>query len=97
VESGVPMLTRSGRTVVSRMAGSLLHAVGLPELVVHSHRAYRAKALALMTDRAQTRRLRQKMRRQLLVQPSTAPRIVACMESQLEEKLQLLKQTHQAA
>ena len=97
VESGVPMLTRSGRTVVSRMAGSLLHAVGLPELVAHSHRAYRSKALALMTDRAQTRRLRQKMRRQLLVQPSTAPRIVACMESQLEEKLQLLKQTHQAA
>ncbi|MBL8341864.1 MAG: acetylglucosamine transferase, partial [Rubrivivax sp.] len=30
---GVPILTLSGRTYISRMAGSLLTAVGLPDLI----------------------------------------------------------------
>jgi len=33
---GTPILTRSGRSYISRMAGSLLHAVGLPDLVTYS-------------------------------------------------------------
>ena len=33
---GTPILTLAGRSVISRMAGSLLHAVGLPELVTDS-------------------------------------------------------------
>jgi len=92
VESGVPLLTRSGHTMVSRMAGSLLHAVGLSELVVTSNKAYRKKALELMTDRAQTRRLRKKLQRQLVTQPSTANKIVATLEEQITQRLLLLQQ-----
>jgi predicted O-linked N-acetylglucosamine transferase (SPINDLY family) len=33
------VLTCPGQTMVSRMAGSLLHAVGLPELVTDSAQA----------------------------------------------------------
>ena len=42
---GTPILTRSGRTYISRMAGSLLHAVGLPDLVTDSLAAYEKLAV----------------------------------------------------
>lgn len=44
---GLPILTRAGRTYISRMAGSLLQAVGLPELVTDSAEAYRTLAITL--------------------------------------------------
>ncbi len=42
---GTPILTCSGRTYISRMAGSLLHAVGLPDLVTDSLTAYEKLAI----------------------------------------------------
>lgn len=45
--TGTPILTRSGRSYISRMAGSLLHAVGLPELAVDSEAAYEQMAVLL--------------------------------------------------
>ncbi|GGX75059.1 UDP-N-acetylglucosamine-peptide N-acetylglucosaminyltransferase [Massilia dura] len=59
--AGLPVLTWSGRTFSSRMAGSLLHAVGLPELVTHTLADYEAAAVALATDRARTAALRQRL------------------------------------
>lgn len=44
---GLPILTRSGRSYISRMAGSLLHAVGLPDLVTDSLAAYERLAVEL--------------------------------------------------
>ena len=93
VECGVPMLTLSGRTMVSRMAGSLLHSVGLSELVARNAKEYRAKALALIKDRANTRRLKKKLQRYLEKQPPTARRIAASLEMQLKQKLALLNPT----
>jgi predicted O-linked N-acetylglucosamine transferase (SPINDLY family) len=46
----LPMLTLSGKTFVSRVAGSLLHAAGLPELVTHSLEEYESLALKLARD-----------------------------------------------
>ena len=43
---GVPVLTCSGETMASRIAGSQLHAIGLPELVTASLAEYEALALA---------------------------------------------------
>jgi predicted O-linked N-acetylglucosamine transferase (SPINDLY family) len=37
---GLPILTCAGRSYISRMAGSLLHAVGLPDLVTESFADY---------------------------------------------------------
>ena len=42
---GMPILTRSGRTYISRMAGSLLNAVGLPDLITDSLPAYEKLAV----------------------------------------------------
>jgi predicted O-linked N-acetylglucosamine transferase (SPINDLY family) len=44
---GTPMVTRTGRTYISRMAGSLLTAVGLPDLVTENLADYERLAIAL--------------------------------------------------
>lgn len=44
---GTPILTRSGRTYISRMAGSLLTAVGLPDLVTTTIEDYEERAVQL--------------------------------------------------
>jgi predicted O-linked N-acetylglucosamine transferase (SPINDLY family) len=44
---GTPIVTRSGRTYISRMAGSLLTAVGLPELIAPDLAGYEQLAITL--------------------------------------------------
>jgi predicted O-linked N-acetylglucosamine transferase (SPINDLY family) len=44
---GTPLLTRSGNSFISRMAGSLLTHVGLPDLITDSAEAYEAQAILL--------------------------------------------------
>ncbi len=56
--SGLPVVTFMGQTFASRVAGSLLNAVGLPELITESRDAYRAKVLALAADPTERQRLR---------------------------------------
>lgn len=45
--AGLPLLTCAGETMASRLAGSLLHAARLPELVVESLADYEAAAIRL--------------------------------------------------
>jgi predicted O-linked N-acetylglucosamine transferase (SPINDLY family) len=47
---GLPVLTCAGETYASRIAGSQLHAIGLPELVTHSLADYEATALRLARE-----------------------------------------------
>jgi predicted O-linked N-acetylglucosamine transferase (SPINDLY family) len=49
---GVPVLTLSGRSFASRVCGSLVTSVGLPELVCGDAGQYVEKAVALAGDRA---------------------------------------------
>ena len=44
---GTPIVTRAGRTYISRMAGSLLNAVGLPDLVTENLADYERLAVTL--------------------------------------------------
>ena len=44
---GVPLVTCAGETMASRIAGSQLRAIGLPELITHSLSDYEALVLAL--------------------------------------------------
>ena len=48
--AGLPVLTCRGATFAGRVAASLLHAVGLPELVADSLAEYKALALKLARD-----------------------------------------------
>ena len=48
--AGLPLVTCVGDTLVSRIAGSQLNTIGLPELITASLAEYEALALALATD-----------------------------------------------
>jgi predicted O-linked N-acetylglucosamine transferase (SPINDLY family) len=48
--AGLPILTCTGQTFAGRVAASLLHAVGLPELVTESLSGYEQLALKLACD-----------------------------------------------
>jgi protein O-GlcNAc transferase len=50
--AGLPVVACSGEAFASRMAGSLLKAVGLPELATESLQDYEGLALRLASDRA---------------------------------------------
>ena len=48
--AGLPLITCTSEAFAGRMAGSLLHAVGLPQLVTSSIEDYERTALALVRD-----------------------------------------------
>lgn len=57
----VPLLTVRGSTFASRVAASLLHAVGVPELVAENLAAYEAEACRLAHDRAALAAIRERI------------------------------------
>ena len=59
--AGLPLVTLSGETFVSRVAASLLAAVGLPELITASLGDYEALALKLATTPALLAAIREKL------------------------------------
>jgi predicted O-linked N-acetylglucosamine transferase (SPINDLY family) len=61
--AGLPVLTCSGEAFAARMAGSLLHAVGLPELVTDSFDGYEALALKLATGAELLAEMKQRLAR----------------------------------
>ena len=67
--AGLPLVTCSGRSFVARVAGSLLHAVGLDELVTRSLADYERLALALACDPARLAAIRGKLEAARLAAP----------------------------
>ena len=61
LRAGVPLITRMGGTFCSRMAASLLHTIGLPELVTDSRDGYVQLAITLARDAARRQALRDKL------------------------------------
>jgi protein O-GlcNAc transferase len=61
--AGLPVLTCPGAAFAGRVAASLLHGVGLPELVVRDLAEYETTARELATDRARMAGLRDKLAR----------------------------------
>ena len=59
--AGLPVVTCAGETFAARVAGSLLHANGLPELVTHTLADYEALALRLARDPAALGALREQL------------------------------------
>lgn len=82
---GLPVLTCSGRSFASRMAGALLTAAGLPELVTSNLADYQRKAVALARSARQLLRIREQLKqvREQGVLFDT-PRLVRDLEGQLK-------------
>ncbi len=79
---GVPVVTLAGENFGSRVATSLLHAVGLPELAVTTIEDYEKLALAIATDPKRLKQLKdyldsKRMRLPLFDTPATVKAIEA--------------------
>jgi predicted O-linked N-acetylglucosamine transferase (SPINDLY family) len=83
---GAPVLTWTGQSHVARVGASLLHQVGLDELVAESRQAYVDKALELLESPQRLgswrRELRGRMRRSALMD---APRLARSIEAAYRE------------
>jgi predicted O-linked N-acetylglucosamine transferase (SPINDLY family) len=67
--AGVPVVTRSGEAFASRMAGSLLHAIGMPGLITNTPEEYVALAVRLGNDPALLAATKAKLAANRLTQP----------------------------
>jgi len=67
--AGLPVLTCAGNTFASRVAGSLLTAAGMPELVTHTMEDYEALALRLASNPGELAALRAKLARNRTTTP----------------------------
>ncbi|MBC2666823.1 tetratricopeptide repeat protein [Novosphingobium flavum] len=84
--AGLPVLTRAGQCYHSRVAASLLHAIGLPELVTASVEEYEAMALTLARDPARLADLTARLRANRDTTPLfDMPRWVADIEKAYSE------------
>lgn len=61
--AGLPVLTRTGQCFASRVAASLLHAAGLPDLVTDSAEAYQDLAVQLAQEPSNLKALRERLAR----------------------------------
>ncbi len=67
--AGLPVLTCAGNAWAGRVAGTLLKAVGLSELVTHSLEDYEALGIRLVEDRPLLASLRERLARNRLSHP----------------------------
>ncbi len=85
LRAGVPVVTMRGTTAPSRMSASLLHAVGLPDLVGENEAGYVGIAVTLATDRTLYRAMRERLARNRLSSPLFDPaRFARSLESAFE-------------
>ena len=67
--AGLPVLTKLGHSFAARVAGSLLNAVGMEELITNTEQEYEDLALELASDPAKLNQLRQKLDTNRLTTP----------------------------
>jgi len=67
--AGLPVLTRMGQSFASRVAGSLLNAMDLPELITESQEHYEQRALELALNPDLLKQIKEKLARNRLTSP----------------------------
>jgi predicted O-linked N-acetylglucosamine transferase (SPINDLY family) len=82
--AGLPLLTCAGQTFSSRMAGSLLRAVDLPQLITHSFADYEEKAVELANNPQRIAAMKRQLQaNRLTCALFDSPRFVRNMEAAL--------------
>ncbi|MDA8760806.1 hypothetical protein N9M89_04400 [Amylibacter sp.] len=67
--AGLPLVTKLGKGFAARVAGSLLNAVALPELVTETEKDYEALILELATNPTKLAEIKEKLATNRLTQP----------------------------
>ena len=84
--AGLPLLTCAGQTFSSRMAGSLLRAVDLPQLITHSFADYEDKAVELANHPQRIAAMKRQLQaNRLTCALFDSPRFVRNMEAALQK------------
>jgi protein O-GlcNAc transferase len=87
--TGLPVLTCIGETFVSRVAGSLLHAVGLPQLIAKDLQQYEKMALQLAAQPTLIQQLKTHLQHQQTASPLfNATRFARNLEGAYEQMWQ---------
>ena len=91
VWAGVPVLTRSGSSFASRVAGSILSTLQMPECITNSIQAYELTAIQLANSRSNLSDLRARLNKTLLEKALyNAPQFARELENLLTAQLQVL-------
>jgi len=89
LRGGLPVLTCRGDTFAGRVAGSLLNAVGMDELVTTTLEEYELTAQALLADPARLKAMRRKIERKRDVNALfDLPRLTSTIETAYERMWQ---------
>ena len=67
--AGLPVVTKLGQGFAARVAGSLLNAIGLPELITQNEADYEAIALELATNPERLAKIRSKLAANRFTEP----------------------------
>ena len=92
--AGLPVLTYLGDTFAGRVAASLLNAIGLSELITHSHEEYQTLAIELAANPAQLASLKQKLAQNRLTHPLFNTKLFT---RHIEDAYTQMWERHQAA
>jgi predicted O-linked N-acetylglucosamine transferase (SPINDLY family) len=87
LDARLPMVTLSGKTFISRMAGSMLHAAGVEELVTYSHADYEDTVVALAQAPERVAQLKQTLELQSSTWHQAPARLTASLERALLKRL----------
>jgi len=66
---GLPVITKIGQQFAARVAASLLHNIGLPELVARTDEEYEELIFKLARDKQQLNRIKEKLRQNIHITP----------------------------
>jgi len=91
--AGLPVLTCMGRSFAGRVAGSLLRAIELPELVTHTPLEFETRAIDLAKDRAKLQLLKSKLEANRFTTPLFNTRLFA---KHLEAAYEVMFRRYQA-
>jgi len=84
--AGLPVLTLQGKHFASRVASSILTAIGLPELITYSLKEYEETAIQLAKNPKKLIKLKNKLAKNRLTQPLfDTPRFVKDLEKAYQE------------
>ena len=67
--AGLPVLTRIGKSFVSRVAASLLSSIDLPELITKTEKEYETLAIELATNPERLKQIKKKLEKNKLIKP----------------------------
>jgi len=84
--SGLPIVTKIGKSFAARVAGSLLTAIGLTELITNSELEYEKLIIRLASNPKELKKIKQKLNKNLTSHPLFDSKLYTCNLEKAYEK-----------